>query len=44
MVTSSVVMMLSVVPLMGTLLLTKIWKAVAVTILRSTAGKKNIYI
>lgn len=44
MVTSSVVMMLSVVPLMGTLLLTKIWKAVAVTILRSTAGKKYIYI
>lgn len=37
--TSSVAMVLSMIALIGSLLLTKIWKAVAVTILRST-GKK----
>lgn len=42
--TSSVTMVLSVIALMGSLLLTKIWKAVAVTILRRTGKNGNIQI
>lgn len=39
--TSSVIIALSVVALIGALLITKIWKAVAVTILRRTANKRR---